>query len=66
MDPLDLVRELRGIKCRCGKRKTSGQTFCRGCYYSLSPEIRSMLYRRLGQGYEEAYSEAVRYLRDMR
>jgi hypothetical protein len=54
-----LIGELRGKTCRCGKRKASGETFCRDCYFRLPPRMRQALYRGLGNGYEEAYTAAV-------
>ena len=53
-----LARELIGTTCRCGNSKQTKQTFCRKCYYSLPPEMRRALYRRMGEGYEEAYYRA--------
>ena len=53
-----LVRELEGETCRCGRRKRTGTTFCRPCYYRLPPEGRQCLYRRIGDGYAEAYEWA--------
>ncbi len=61
-----LIRELRGTICRCGKPKQPKQTFCRACYYALSPDIRTALYRRIGAGYEEAYYTATSELSQRR
>ena len=58
MTPRELIDELKGVKCRCGKTKIGGRTFCSGCYYSLSTEQRHRLYDLIGQGYEEAYGSA--------
>lgn len=58
----DLLRELQGTSCRCGRPKKEHMTFCRSCYFALSPELRKSLYRRMGVGYEEAYAEALQYL----
>lgn len=60
---MDLVRELRGNKCRCGEGKPSGKTFCYNCYHSLPDELKKRLYKRIGQGYEEAHAEAVAILK---
>ena len=61
---LELVRELSGTKCRCGRPKQTNKTFCGQCYYKLPEKMRMALYRRLGHGYEEAYDDAVEYLKD--
>ena len=59
IDVHDLLRELRGTTCRCGAAKRTRETFCRDCYYRLSPPQRRALYRLVGEGYEEAYAAAV-------
>lgn len=60
---IELVRELCGTKCQCGSNKRSGELFCRSCYHSLPYDMKRALYRRLGNGYEEAYDAAVRTLK---
>jgi hypothetical protein len=59
VDVSDLLRELRGTTCRCGATKRTRETFCRGCYHRLAPPQRRALYRPIGEGYEEAYRDAV-------
>ena len=59
---ISLVNELAGTKCRCGRGKVERQTFCIRCYRSLPKEMQRSLYRRLGFGYEEAYSAATAFL----
>lgn len=54
--------ELAGIKCRCGAVKKPAQTFCRSCYFLLTPTERHELYRKIGHGYEAAYVAAVIHL----
>lgn len=58
----ELVRELAGNKCFCGKEKTPSQTFCTRDYFLLSSPLRKALYKRVGHGYEEAYKEAREFL----
>ncbi len=60
--PLELVAELRGMKCRCGEGKESGKTFCTSCYWSLPRDVQRNLYKKINQGYAEAYQEAVKIL----
>ena len=57
--PNELLDELMGQTCVCGRKKLRTQTFCGGCYYTLSRSQRQALYRRVGEGYEEAYADAV-------
>lgn len=56
------VSELESEECQCGKPKKSGYSFCYGCYSSLPFEMQQALWKRIGQGYEEAYEEAVQFL----
>ena len=57
-----LVSELAGEICRCGGKKQPKKTFCAKCYYRLPKELRGRLYQRMGDGYEVAYGQAVKYL----
>ena len=57
--PSELIKELRGTICRCGSEKGTRMTFCRPCYFSLSKPQQMALYKQLGDGYEEAYADAV-------
>jgi hypothetical protein len=58
-DVADLLRELAGTTCRCGRPKRGRQTFCLDCYVRLTPPRRRALYSLIGEGYEEAYADAV-------
>lgn len=51
--------ELASKECICGNYKTSNFSFCPSCYYLLPDHLKSPLYRKMGDGYEEAYEEAV-------
>ena len=62
----ELVKELAATVCRCGNRKASGNTFCGRCYFKLPKTTRAALYRRVGQGYEQAYNDAAGYLENAR
>jgi len=58
----EMVDELRGTKCICGKPKKSKRTFCFACYHSLPASLQKDLYNRIGEGYEQAYDASVAYL----
>lgn len=58
----ELLAELAGTTCQCGNVKAKRQTFCRSCYFGLSPKLRNALYNRIGEGYEQAYAKAVAVL----
>jgi hypothetical protein len=57
--PGELIAELRGSTCPCGEAKEPWHTFCRRCYYKLSPAQRKALYKKIGDGYEDAYADAM-------
>lgn len=57
-----LIQELYGTICRCGKLKAAKQTFCGPCYFALPLPMRKALYRRVGEGYEQAYAAASEFL----
>ena len=56
--------ELMSNQCACGKTKKPRKSFCYGCFKSLPIDMQNRLYRRLGEGYEAAYDEAVKYLEE--
>jgi hypothetical protein len=60
--PSQLYQELMGTTCRCGQPKDSKKTLCSRCYYKLPPVMRMALYQRMGEGYEEAYERASKFL----
>lgn len=49
---------LFSAECECGRAKQPRQSFCRTCFYHLPKLLRARLYKRVGEGYEEAYAEA--------
>lgn len=61
----ELIQELAGKVCRCDRPKRPRMTFCRGCYFALPASMRQDLYKRFGEGYEDAYEAAVAYLADI-
>ena len=58
------LKELKSNGCYCGKTKKPFMAFCYRCYKLLPREIAGRLYKRLGQGYEKAYNDAINYLSD--
>jgi hypothetical protein len=59
---MKLVRELRGTRCRCGRVKLAGRTFCIACYRALPKDLQTALYHRLSNGYEQAVDNALAFL----
>lgn len=54
--------ELMGNGCWCGDSKKPGFALCFKCYNRLPVELQKGLYRKLGNGYEQGYEEAVSWL----
>jgi hypothetical protein len=63
-DKLWYIREFRGNECTCGKTKKPGSAFCYTCFSKLPYTYRMATYQRMGEGYEEAYEDAVQWLRE--
>ena len=55
-------RELKSSECFCGKSKKPRHSFCVGCYRELPRDKQKNLYQKIGEGYELAYEEAVKWL----
>ena len=62
MTPNEMLAELQGTKCRCGREKTVGQSFCFPCYMRLPRYLRTALYQKIGHGYEISYESACKLL----
>ena len=56
------MKELRSNECACGATKKRGYVFCYKCFKNLPQEMQVDLYKKLGEGYEDAREEAGRYL----
>lgn len=46
----------------CNRGKRQGRTVCICCWNLLPRDVQIRLYNRIGEGYEEAYAEAMRVL----
>jgi hypothetical protein len=63
---LEILDSLGSTTCEaCGGKKSRGKSHCRDCYFLLPPRLRNALYRRFGEGYEEAYEESLKFLNDV-
>jgi hypothetical protein len=56
------VETLKSEECLCGRVKKPGNSFCFRCYKELPADMQKALYRKMGDGYEEAFEEAVAWL----
>ena len=55
-------KELRSDECWCGNSKKPGYSFCYLDYGKLPKELKFGLWSKIGEGYEQAYDVAVKYL----
>lgn len=62
MNRRECLLALISKQCQCGAPKASGRSHCRTCYFRLPPFMRKNLYKRLGEGYEQAYTESLAVL----
>ena len=61
---MSVTADFLARKCAaCGSKKPSRMSFCADCYWRLPREKRIALYRLFGDGYEEAYTLALKWLR---
>lgn len=61
----ELLKHLMGEKCVCGAWKAVRMSHCKNCYASLPSTLKKNLYRRFGNGYEEAYAKSITKLREL-
>lgn len=55
---------LKSDECQCEKPKKRGMAFCYSCYTQLPNHLKTDLYQRIGNGFEEAYDKALNWLND--
>lgn len=61
---LHTLRIFLETKCEsCGGTKRKNMAFCSVCYFKLSPPLRNLLWKRFGEGFEEAYVAALEQLK---
>lgn len=58
------LQELNSEECACGATKKAKYSFCYTCYQLLPDDMKRELWNRLGDGYEEAYDEAILWLKE--
>ena len=62
MKKQQILENLQGTMCFCGKSKGTRKSHCSKCYYKLPPEMRKALYQKFFEGYEEAFVESLKFL----
>lgn len=54
-----------GTRCQgCDRQKRKHSAFCIDCYRQLPPALKSSLWKRFGQGFEEAYHACLSWFRE--
>ena len=56
------MKGLASEKCHCGAYKAKGRSFCFKCYHLLPESLKGRIWLRIGNGYEEAYDAAAKFL----
>jgi hypothetical protein len=60
-----IVDILRSGTChRCGGYKRPGMAHCGSCYARLPQEMKTELWKRVGEGYERAYVDSLLWLEE--
>lgn len=61
---LAILKSLGSITCEsCEGKKQPRMSHCRKCYFGLHPDTRHALYRKFGNGYEEAFERSLAELK---
>lgn len=63
-DRIWYIKEFKGNECACGKTKRERTAFCLSCFKLLPQTYKTALYQDIGAGYEEAYEDAIQWLRE--
>jgi hypothetical protein len=63
-DRIWYIKEYKGNECACGKTKRERTAFCYPCFQQLPRTYQMALYQDIGAGYEEAYEDAIQWLRE--
>lgn len=58
-----ILEDFLGTECSgCGGAKNPKMSHCSRCYYKLPKTMQKDLYKRFGEGYEEAFAASRAYL----
>lgn len=63
-DYMFYIDVLKSEECQCDREKRKKFALCFKCYQKLPSYKQSGLWRKIGNGFEEAYDSAVEYLND--
>lgn len=64
MDSSEIFKQYVSRTCAgCDKAKRTHQAFCSFCYRELPAALRKCLWKRFGEGFEEAYQACLSWFR---
>ena len=64
MESSEIFAAFAGTKCAgCGEEKKKYNAFCLACYRQLPKALQSSLWKRFGEGFEEAYHACLSWFR---
>lgn len=64
MESNEIFEIFLGTRCQgCGRAKRTHQAFCSMCYRHLPGALRKSLWKRFGNGFEEAYQGSLSWFR---
>ena len=64
-EKLFYTETLKSEECQCERRKQPGRAVCFKCWQRLPQDLQRALYKHIGNGFEQAYEEAYRFLNDL-
>ena len=62
----DSLELLKSTTCKCGGFKKAKQAFCYNCFKLFPAKIQQDLYKRIGDGFEGAVDDALKFLKERR
>ena len=64
MESAEIFSAFAGTTCAgCGGTKRKANAFCTFCYRELPAALKNSLWKRFGQGFEEAYQACLSWFR---
>ena len=64
MEKAEIFQAFAGVHCYgCGGTKLKRRAFCLICYRELPAALRQSLWKRFGEGHEEAYAACLSWFR---
>lgn len=61
---LHSIDVLKSEECQCGEPKKQRMAFCYSCFKILPDHMQKAIYRKIGNGFDEALETSAEWLRD--